>query len=126
MEPYILVVDDDADGREMLSEYLAFGGFDVTTAANGEAALELALRRPPTIILMDLTMPGMGGWEATRRLKADTRTKEITVIAVTANVMEGDEAKAIAVGCDAFVAKPYELIAVGKMVDRFMTDRNAP
>jgi two-component system cell cycle response regulator DivK len=120
VEPYILVVDDHADGREMLSEYLAFSGFAVATAADGAEALEFAFKRPPAIILMDLTMPVMDGWEATRRLKADTRTKHVPVIAVTANAMGVDEVKARAAGCDGFVAKPYDLTVLGETVERFM------
>jgi CheY-like chemotaxis protein len=125
MEPYILVVDDHADGREMLSEYLAFSGFAVATAADGGEALELAFKRLPAMILMDLTMPGMDGWEATRRLKADARTKDAIVIAVTANAMSFDEAKARAAGCDGFVPKPYDLAILAETVKRFMNQRAA-
>jgi two-component system cell cycle response regulator DivK len=109
LAPYVLVVDDFRDGREMLSEYLTFRGIAVSTAADGEEALATAFNRPPTVVVMDLTMPGLDGWEATRRLKADIRTKDVIVIAVTANALVPNETKAREAGADAFVCKPYEL-----------------
>jgi len=112
----LLVVDDFADGREMLSEYLRFHGFDVTEAADGADAVDAARRMHPRIILMDLTMPGVDGWEATRRLKADPATKDITVIAVTANALSGDEEKARAAGCDGYIAKPFDLYTLAKQL----------
>jgi two-component system cell cycle response regulator DivK len=108
-QPYILVVDDYPDGRDMLSEYLSFRGIAVATASDGAEALKTARKRLPAIILMDLTMPRMDGWEATRKLKADARTKDVLVIAVTANALAPDERVALAAGADAFVAKPYDL-----------------
>src|ERR1044072_1277794 len=85
----LLVVDDVTDGREMLSEYLRFHGFDVVEAVNGADAGDAAHKNPRPIGLMDLTMPGVDGWEATRRLKADARTRDVIVIAVTANALRG-------------------------------------
>jgi two-component system, cell cycle response regulator DivK len=111
-KPYILVVDDSSDGREMLAEYLTFRGFCVVEAANGEAALDLVHKRCPAVILMDLQMPGIGGWDATRQLKADPVTKDIIVIALTARALATDEGTARQAGCDAFIAKPYDITAV--------------
>jgi two-component system cell cycle response regulator DivK len=108
----VLLVDDFRDGREMLSEYLRFSGFHVAEAVDGAQALDIALKTKPRVVLMDLTMPGMDGWEATRRLKADPRTRDIIVIALTANVMHGEEERARAAGCDGFIPKPFELTAV--------------
>ncbi len=102
----VLLVDDYADTREMYSEYLKFSGFDVVEAANGMEALERAIETLPDIILMDLSLPVMDGWEATRRLKADARTAGIPVVALTGHVLsEGFEGAAVA-GCAAFVTKP--------------------
>jgi two-component system, cell cycle response regulator DivK len=114
--PYVLVVDDSPDGREMLAEYLTFRGFSVVEAANGEAAVDLAKRRPPAIILMDLQMPGLGGWEATRLLKSDPATQDVVIVAVTAHALKPDEGIAREAGCDAFIAKPFDITAVGDAV----------
>jgi two-component system cell cycle response regulator DivK len=118
----LLIVDDFRDGREMLCEYLRFSGFHVTEAVDGSQALEVALKKRPRIVLMDLTMPGMDGWEATRRLKADPRTKDIIVIALTANVLHGEEERARAAGCDGFIPKPFELSAVAATLRRVARD----
>lgn len=120
MKPYILVADDSPDGREMLTEYLTFRGFAVKTANDGANAIAIALARPPALILMDLTMPGIDGWEATARLKADPRTKDVIILAVTAHVMSDAPAKARAAGADGFVGKPFDLTtfadALGEIV----------
>jgi CheY-like chemotaxis protein len=104
--PLVLVVDDFLDAREMYAEYFMFSGFRVVEAANGAEALEKAIEASPQVILMDLSMPGMDGWEATRRLKADARTKDIPVIALTGHALTGFQESAKLAGCDAFVTKP--------------------
>ncbi|MHB1843629.1 MAG: response regulator [Deltaproteobacteria bacterium] len=104
--PLILLVDDFVDNREMYAEYLAYSGFEVAEAADGREAIEKAFSLRPDIILMDLSLPGMDGWEATRILKGDERTKEIPVIAVTGHVLSGHAEGAKGAGCDGFVAKP--------------------
>ncbi len=104
--PRVLLVDDYPDAREMYSEYLQFSGFDVVEAANGIEALQSALDRTPDIILMDLSLPVMDGWEATRRLKADDRTSAIPVVALTGHALAGISEGAKRAGCDAFVTKP--------------------
>jgi CheY-like chemotaxis protein len=106
---YVLVVDDFPDGREMLEEYLRFQGFSIKTASHGQEALDLAFEQPPALVLMDLAMPGVDGWEATRRLKADPRTKDVLIIAVTALALAGDEARTLDAGADGFVVKPFDL-----------------
>ena len=90
----------------MYSEYLQFSGFDVVQAANGMEALERAVADHPDIILMDLSLPVMDGWEATRRLKADDRTANIPVVALTGHALAGISEGALRAGCDAFVTKP--------------------
>src|SRR4029450_6152186 len=104
--PRVLLVDDYPDAREMYSEYLTFSGFAVVEAANGIEALQSALERTPDIILMDLSLPVMDGWEATRRLKADTRTGDIPVVALTGHALAGVSEGAKRAGCDAFVTNP--------------------
>jgi len=104
--PLILVVDDYQDAREMYAEYLQFSGFRVAEARNGNEALEQAFALKPDLILMDLSLPGMDGWEATRVLKADDRTKHIPVVALTGHALAGASEGAKKAGCDSFVTKP--------------------
>ena len=104
--PCVLLVDDYPDAREMYSEYLQYSGFDVIEAGNGIEALQQAIEREPDIILMDLSLPVMDGWEATRRLKADRRTARIPVVALTGHALAGISEGARRAGCDAFVTKP--------------------
>ena len=103
----VLVVDDYPDGREVCAEYLAFSGFRVLQAADGQEALDLAFAERPDLVLMDLSLPGMDGWEATRRLKADPRTASTPVIALTAHALDSHAASARAAGADAVVTKPF-------------------
>jgi len=102
----VLVVDDFADNREMYSEYLSFSGYDVIEARNGKEAIDAAQARLPDIIIMDLSLPVMDGWEATRRLKADDRTRGIPVVALTGHALAGHSKGAKEAGCDSFLAKP--------------------
>jgi len=119
-KPYILVVDDSSDGREMLAQYLTFRGFSVVEAANGETAIELVHKRRPAVILMDLQMPGIGGWDATRQIKANPATKDMIVIALTARALAPEEGIARQAGCDAFIAKPFDITALGDAVDEVL------
>ena len=105
-KPRVMVVDDYPDAREMYSEYLEYCGFDVVQAANGMEALQRAIETSPDIILMDLSLPVMDGWEATRRLKADKRTANSPVVALTGHALAGMSEGARKAGCDAFVTKP--------------------
>ena len=102
----VLLVDDYSDAREMYTEYLEFMGYEVLQAQNGVEALERALDSCPDIILMDLSLPIMDGWEATRRLKADKRTQSIPVVALTGHALAGISEGAKEAGCDSFVTKP--------------------
>jgi len=104
--PLILVVDDYQDAREMYAEYLQFSGFRVAEAKNGNEAVEKAFALKPDLILMDLSLPGMDGWEATRRLKSDEATKHIPVVALTGHALAGASEGAKKAGCDSFVTKP--------------------
>jgi two-component system cell cycle response regulator DivK len=106
LPPLVLVVDDVAHGREIFAEYLEFRGFRVATAADGLEALDKAFELLPDIILMDLSLPQLDGWEATRRLKGDDRTRKIPIIALTAHALASAHDKAKAAGCDSVVTKP--------------------
>jgi CheY-like chemotaxis protein len=112
--------DDSPDGREVLVESFTFRGFTVIAAANGEEALTQARHRCPAVILMDLQMPGIGGWEATRQRKADSTTKEIIVIAVTAHAPTPDEAIARQARGDGLISKPYDLIVVANAIGQVL------
>jgi CheY-like chemotaxis protein len=104
--PLVLVVDDFEDNRAMYVEYLEFQGFRVAEAVNGEEAVEQATKLKPALVVMDLSLPVMDGWEATRRLKANPKTKDIVVIALTGHAEASHAKKALDAGCDDFVAKP--------------------
>jgi two-component system, cell cycle response regulator DivK len=106
LAPLVLVVEDYPDAREMYAEYLRFSGFRVAEARNGEEALTRARQDVPDIVLMDLALPLMDGWEATRRLKSDPRTAHTLVVALTGHALAGHAEGARRAGCDAFVTKP--------------------
>ena len=105
-EPLVLVVDDYTDSREMSAEYLSVCGFRTEQAGTGEEALRKAAETMPNVILMDLTLPDIDGIEVTRRLKADPKTKDIAVIALTGHALAGASDSARRAGCDSFVTKP--------------------
>ncbi|MGE5243473.1 MAG: response regulator [Betaproteobacteria bacterium] len=112
--PRVLLVDDYPDAREMYCEFLEYSGFEVVQAANGIEALQRAAELAPDIILMDLSLPVMDGWEATRRLKANPRTANVPVVALTGHALAGISEGARQAGCDAFITKPClpdELVA---------------
>ncbi len=102
----ILLVEDNEMNRDMLSRRLARKAFEVVIAVDGQAGVDMASLESPDLILMDLSLPVMDGWEATRRIKADPDTKAIPVIALTAHAMAGDEQKALEAGCDDYDTKP--------------------
>jgi CheY-like chemotaxis protein len=105
----ILLVEDNEMNRDMLSRRLERKGYTVAIAIDGQQGVDMALAEPPALILMDMSLPVLDGWEATRRLKADPRTKHIPIIALTAHAMQGDEVKAKEAGCDDYDTKPVEL-----------------
>jgi len=104
----ILLVEDNEMNRDMLSRRLIRKGFEVVIAVDGEEAVALAGSARPDVILMDMSLPLIDGWEATRRVRADAATKSIPIIALTAHAMEGDRDKAMAAGCDDYDTKPIE------------------
>ena len=103
---FILLVDDDELNLDLLSRKLQRNGYDTITAVDGKEAISLAVSTKPDLILMDMSLPELDGWEATRQLKADNSTKNIPVISLTANAMPEDRAKALAAGCDEYETKP--------------------
>jgi CheY-like chemotaxis protein len=104
--PLILVVDDFEDNRLMYAEYLQSNGFRVAEAVNGEEAVRQTKALLPAVVVMDLSLPVMDGWEATRQIKADPTTKDIRVIALTGHAEPAHVKKALEAGCDDFVSKP--------------------
>lgn len=105
-KPRILLVEDYDDAREMYRDYLEFSGFQVDTARDGHEALEQARRHNPDLVLMDLSLPGLDGWEATRILKKDPATSHLIVVALSAHALSAEGDRARAAGCDGFIAKP--------------------
>jgi two-component system cell cycle response regulator DivK len=104
----ILLVEDNEMNRDMLSRRLIKKGYEVVMASDGEQALEMAPAEAPELILMDISLPGLDGWEATRRLKAMPGTQAIPIIALTAHAMAGDKEKCLEAGCDDYDTKPVE------------------
>jgi CheY-like chemotaxis protein len=107
--PKILLVEDNEMNRDMLSRRLVRNGFEIALAVDGGQGVAMAASEKPDLILMDLSLPVIDGWEATRRIKADPATQSIPVIALTAHAMADDKEKALEAGCDDFDTKPVEL-----------------
>ena len=107
MSKRILVVEDQEDNRQIIRDMLTFTDYEIMEAESGEQALEAVAKQRPDLILMDIQLPGMDGYEVTRRIKADPALRSITIIAVTSYALSGEEQKARAAGCDEYVPKPY-------------------
>jgi len=119
----VLYVEDNDDNVYMLKMRLELlDDFEVVTAENGEKGCAMALSEHPDIILMDLEMPGVDGWEATRRLKNDPKTRDIPIIALSAHALAGSREKALAAGCDEFDTKPVEFERLVATVRRLLAD----
>ena len=118
--PKILLVEDNEMNRDMLSRRLVKRGYEVAVALDGEQGLAAARAEAPSLILMDMSLPGMDGWETTRRLKAAPETAGIPVIALTAHAMAGDREKALAAGCDDFDTKPVELTRLLEKIEALL------
>ena len=116
----ILLVEDNEMNRDMLSRRLERKGFDVVMAVDGQAGVEMASSASPDLILMDLSLPVIDGWEATRRIKADVTTQKIPVIALTAHAMAGDEQQALEAGCDDYDTKPVDFKRLLGKIDNFL------
>jgi two-component system, cell cycle response regulator DivK len=116
----VLLVEDNEMNRDMLSRRLTRRGFEVVFATDGQHGVELAQSEKPDIILMDMSLPVMDGWEATRRVKSDDATRHVPVIALTAHAMSGDEEKALAAGCDDYDTKPVEIDRLIGKIERLL------
>jgi two-component system, cell cycle response regulator DivK len=123
--PLVLVVEDYQDAREMYAAYLQFSGFQVAEATNGVEAIDKSIELMPDIILMDLALPKMDGWEATRRLKMDERTRHIPVVALTGHALAGHAEGARQAGCDSFVTKPCLPDALVAEIHRMLATRKS-
>ena len=117
----ILLVEDNEMNRDMLSRRLQRKGYQVAIAIDGQQGVEMATADLPALILMDMSLPVLDGWEATRRIKADERTRHIPIIALTAHAMQGDEVKAKEAGCDDYDTKPVEL---PRLLDKIQAQLN--
>lgn len=122
----ILLVEENEVNRDMLARRLTRRGYELSFAMDGAAAIEAVRRDPPLLILMDLSMPIMDGWEATRRLKADPRTRSIPIIALTAHAMDSDRKRAMEAGCDDFDTKPIRLQRLLEKMESFLGDPSPP
>jgi len=122
----ILLVEDNEMNRDMLSRRLTRRGYEVVIAVDGEQGVAMATSESPALILMDMSLPGIDGWEATRRIKAAPATRAISVIALTAHAMEGDREKALAAGVDDFDTKPVELERLLGKIEALLARNAAP
>lgn len=121
--PKILLVEDNEMNRDMLSRRLQRRGYHIVTAADGEQGLSLARVEAPDLILMDITLPEMDGWEVARLLKADEGTRHIPIIALTARVLMSDQAKAFEVGCDDYDTKPVDFGRLTEKIENLLVEK---
>ena len=118
--PKILLVEDNEMNRDMLSRRLERRGYEVLIAVDGEAGVATARAEAPDLVLMDMSLPVLDGWAATRQLKGDAATRDIPVIALTAHAMAGDRDAALEAGCDDFDSKPIELARLLEKIERLL------
>jgi CheY-like chemotaxis protein len=123
--PLVLIVDDVPDNRAIYADFLRFCGYDVLEANDGFSAVEMTKQKLPDVVLMDLSLPGMDGWEATRRIKSDETTQHVKIIAVTGHALEGTAKGAREAGCDAFLSKPCLPETLEAEVKRMLTNKNS-
>jgi len=117
----ILIVEDNEMNRDMLSRRLARRGYQIVLAVDGGEGIAMATAESPDLILMDMSLPVVDGWEATRRLKAEPRTRVIPVIGLTAHAMAGDREKVLEAGCDDYDTKPVELPRLLQKIEALLT-----
>jgi CheY-like chemotaxis protein len=121
--PKILLVEDNEMNRDMLSRRLRRKGYDVVIAEDGERALALALLEEPDLILMDVSLPAMDGWQVTRLLKSDKKTCHVPVVALTAHALSADREKAFEVGCDDYDTKPVEFGRLSEKIENLLVEK---
>src|SRR5262245_14163258 len=122
----ILLVEDNEMNRDMLSRRLERRGHSIVMAADGQQGVEMACSEKPDLILLDMSLPVIDGWEAARRIKADPGTKDIPLIALTAHAMAGDKEKALSAGCDDYDTKPVELPRLLAKIQALLDKQTAP
>jgi two-component system, cell cycle response regulator DivK len=122
--PKILIVEDNEENRDSLSCLLQRRGFAIVTAADGKHGIAGALSEKPDVVLMDINMPEMDGWEATRQIKAATDTHDLPVIALTAYAMSGDRERALAAGCAEYHTKPVDLAKLVAQIEAILKNKN--
>jgi two-component system cell cycle response regulator DivK len=122
--PTILLVEDNELNRDMLSRRLERRGYTVVMAVDGEEGVESAQRTRPDLILMDMSLPVLDGWEATRRLKTDPGTRDIPIIGLSAHAMAGDRERALDAGCDDYDTKPVDLARLLDKISEYLTAKN--
>jgi CheY-like chemotaxis protein len=118
--PKVLLIEDNEMNRDILFRRLSRRGYEVVCAVDGTQGIEMARSEQPDIILMDLGLPEVDGWEATRRVKADQETRHVPIIGLTAHAMSGDREKALAAGCDEYDTKPVELERLIEKIERLL------
>jgi two-component system, cell cycle response regulator DivK len=124
--PRLLYIEDNDDNVYMLSMRLELlGGFEVTVAENGETGCAKAIAELPDLILMDMDLPVVSGWDAAKKLKSDARTRDIPIIALTSHAMAGSRQKALEVGCDEFAAKPLDFEFLVSAIRRLLAKRTS-
>jgi len=121
MTKMILIVEDEPKNLTLLRDLLQVSGYSTIEATDGEKGVELAKSKKPDLILMDIQMPKMDGLEATRILKADTTTRNIPILALTSYAMKGDEERILEVGCDGYLAKPFDIQELLKTVAEYLS-----
>jgi len=119
----ILIIEDTENNRILLTRRLKPRGYDIITAEDAEKGLLLVESERPELVLMDVGLPGMNGWDATRELKSNPATKHVPVIALTAHAMDGDREKAMAAGCDEYEIKPIDFNRLFEKIDRLLAQR---
>ena len=124
--PKILLVEDNELNRDMLSRRLQRKGYQVVFAVDGQNGVEMAMKDPPDLILMDMSLPVLDGWEASRKLKAAPQTRLVPIIALTAHAMAGDREKAIEAGCDDYDTKPVDLPRLLKKIEALLQPKATP
>ena len=124
--PKVLVVEDNEENRDGLSRHLRRKGYETLLAVDGREGVDVARAEAPDLILMDMSLPGLDGWEATRILKAAPQTRGIPVIALTAHAMAGDREKALEVGCDDYDTKPVEFARLLAKIQSLLERKAAP
>lgn len=121
MSKRILVIEDAPDNRRLLRDLLTNSGFELLEAVDGEKGVAMAAEHRPDLILMDIQLPVVDGYEATRRIKGNPELRHIPIIAVTSYALSGDEAKAVAAGCDGYVTKPFSPRQILAQIRQFLT-----